>query len=126
MYHTLTGYSHQCRLVTNDTGNTSAASLLRGYAKVERLTIAELNQFIITGASDLLATLHMFVSTIVLSSVYGYNIYNCREHNLPALRKSPLSRQKMDGATYLAPSVQGNYRGLEECLIFCMHVLQSN
>ncbi|CAN6898712.1 unnamed protein product [Brassica oleracea var. botrytis] len=118
--------SYFYKLVTNDTGNTSAASLLRGYAKVERLTIAELNQFIITGASDLLATLHMFVSTIVLSSVYGYNIYNCREHNLPALRKSPLSRQKMDGATYLAPSVQGNYRGLEECLIFCMHVLQSN
>ncbi|CAN6892138.1 unnamed protein product [Brassica oleracea] len=117
---------HHYTLVTNDTGNTSAASLLRGYAKVERLTIAELNQFIITGASGLLATLHMFVSTIVLSSVYGYNIYNCREHNLPALRKSPLSRLKMDGATYLAPSVQGNYRGLEECLIFCMHVLQSN
>ncbi|WZY75877.1 hypothetical protein YC2023_022261 [Brassica napus] len=31
-------------LVTNDTGNTSAASLLRSYVKVERLIIAELNQ----------------------------------------------------------------------------------
>lgn len=39
MYHTLTSYSHQCRWVKNDTGNTSEASLLRGYAKVERLTI---------------------------------------------------------------------------------------
>ncbi|KAF2619876.1 hypothetical protein F2Q68_00039093 [Brassica cretica] len=37
--------SYFYKLVTNDTGNTSAASLLRGYAKVERLTIAELNQF---------------------------------------------------------------------------------
>lgn len=27
-----------------------------------------------------------------------------REYNLPDLRKSPLSRQKIDGATYLAPS----------------------
>ncbi|KAJ4888157.1 Uncharacterized protein Rs2_27905 [Raphanus sativus] len=42
------GESYFYELVTNDdTGNTSAASLLRGYAKVERLTIAEMNQFII-------------------------------------------------------------------------------
>ncbi|CAN6919646.1 unnamed protein product, partial [Brassica oleracea] len=33
------------KLVTSDTGNTSAASLLIGYAKVEPLKIAELNQF---------------------------------------------------------------------------------
>ncbi|KAH0915067.1 hypothetical protein HID58_029513 [Brassica napus] len=33
---------------TNDTGNISAASLLRGFAKVEPMKIAELNQFIIT------------------------------------------------------------------------------
>ncbi|WZZ41626.1 hypothetical protein YC2023_037885 [Brassica napus] len=33
---------------TNDTGNTSAASLLRGFSKVEPMKIAELNQFIIT------------------------------------------------------------------------------
>ncbi|KAF3553891.1 hypothetical protein F2Q69_00013014 [Brassica cretica] len=38
-------------LVPNDTGNTSAASLLRGYAKVEPLTVAEINEFIITGPS---------------------------------------------------------------------------
>ncbi|CAN6820333.1 unnamed protein product [Brassica oleracea] len=35
-------------LVTTDTGTTSAASLLRGYAKGEPLAIAELSQFIIT------------------------------------------------------------------------------
>ncbi|KAF8104098.1 hypothetical protein N665_0179s0007 [Sinapis alba] len=35
-------------LVINDTGITSSASFLRGYAKVEPLTIAELCQFIIT------------------------------------------------------------------------------
>ncbi|KAF2530492.1 hypothetical protein F2Q70_00032961 [Brassica cretica] len=44
------GYGNQLfvRLVTTDTGTTSAASLLRGYAKGEPLAIAELSQFIIT------------------------------------------------------------------------------
>ncbi|KAF8108609.1 hypothetical protein N665_0106s0011 [Sinapis alba] len=36
------------KLVINDTGITSSASFLRGFAKVEPLTIAELCQFIIT------------------------------------------------------------------------------
>ncbi|KAL0788789.1 hypothetical protein Bca101_005035 [Brassica carinata] len=36
------------RFFTNDTGNTSAVSLLRGFSKVEPMKIAELNQFIIT------------------------------------------------------------------------------
>jgi len=35
-------------LVARDTGLPLAAPLLRGYAKVELLTIAELNSFVIT------------------------------------------------------------------------------
>ena len=41
-------FFYPCRLVSKDTENTSAASLLRGYAKVEPLTMADLNEFIIT------------------------------------------------------------------------------
>ncbi|KAG5393011.1 hypothetical protein IGI04_022974 [Brassica rapa subsp. trilocularis] len=36
------GESHFYKLVSSDTGHASAAPLLRGYAKVEPLTIAEL------------------------------------------------------------------------------------
>ncbi|WZZ38608.1 hypothetical protein YC2023_034867 [Brassica napus] len=43
---------HPCRLVSKDTGNTSAASLFRGYVKVERLTMADHNEFIITTPSQ--------------------------------------------------------------------------
>ncbi|CDY23831.1 BnaC04g02060D [Brassica napus] len=39
------------RLVARDTGLPLAAPLLRGYAKVELLTIAELNSFVITAPS---------------------------------------------------------------------------
>ncbi|WZZ27338.1 hypothetical protein YC2023_010739 [Brassica napus] len=42
------GESYFYNFFTNDTGNISAASLLRGFAKVEPMKIAELNQFIIT------------------------------------------------------------------------------
>ncbi|XP_018485502.1 uncharacterized protein LOC108856236 [Raphanus sativus] len=78
---------YHCRwLVTNNTETTSADSLLRGYVKVELLTIAELAK---------------------LSSQPSLGKYN-----LVALGKSPVSRQKMYGATYLAPSVQGNFRGV--------------
>ncbi|KAF8117700.1 hypothetical protein N665_0008s0054 [Sinapis alba] len=41
-----------CVLVARDTGLPSAAPLLRGYAKVEPLTIAELNDFIVTAPSQ--------------------------------------------------------------------------
>ncbi|KAL0737849.1 hypothetical protein Bca4012_014059 [Brassica carinata] len=40
------------RLVTRDTGLPSAAPLLRSYAKVETMTIAELNSFIVLAASQ--------------------------------------------------------------------------
>ncbi|KAG5389530.1 hypothetical protein IGI04_019138 [Brassica rapa subsp. trilocularis] len=47
--HTLSRDTHYYySFFTNDTGNISAASLLRGFAKVEPMKIAELNQFIIT------------------------------------------------------------------------------
>ncbi|CAG7869844.1 unnamed protein product [Brassica rapa] len=36
------------KLVSKNTENTSAASLLRGYAKIEPLPMADLNEFIIT------------------------------------------------------------------------------
>ncbi|CAN6849257.1 unnamed protein product [Brassica oleracea] len=45
---TYAGKSYFYKLVSKDTENTSAASLLRGYAKVEPLTMADLNEFIIT------------------------------------------------------------------------------
>ncbi|KAL0886333.1 hypothetical protein Bca101_010316 [Brassica carinata] len=41
-----------CRLVVQDTGLAPAAPLLRGYAKVESLRIAELNDFVITAPSQ--------------------------------------------------------------------------
>ncbi|WZZ43610.1 hypothetical protein YC2023_039869 [Brassica napus] len=47
--HTLPRDTHYYySFFTNDTGNTSAVSLLRGFSKVEPMKIAELNQFIIT------------------------------------------------------------------------------
>ncbi|CAN7045254.1 unnamed protein product [Brassica oleracea var. botrytis] len=39
-------------LVARDTGLTPAAPLLRAYAKVESMTIAELNNFVITAPSQ--------------------------------------------------------------------------
>ncbi|KAH0901289.1 hypothetical protein HID58_040792, partial [Brassica napus] len=39
----------QGRLISKYSGNNPAPSLLRGYAKVEPLSISELNQFVITG-----------------------------------------------------------------------------
>uniref|UniRef100_A0A0D3B8X5 Uncharacterized protein n=1 Tax=Brassica oleracea var. oleracea TaxID=109376 RepID=A0A0D3B8X5_BRAOL len=45
---TYAGKNYFYKLVSKDTENTSAASLLRGYAKVEPLTMADLNEFIIT------------------------------------------------------------------------------
>lgn len=41
-----------CRLVERDTGLPSAVPLLRSYAKVETMTIAELNRFIVTATSQ--------------------------------------------------------------------------
>ncbi|KAJ4875272.1 Uncharacterized protein Rs2_40290 [Raphanus sativus] len=41
-----------CRLVAQDTGLAQAAPLLRGFAKVESLRIAELNDFVITAPSQ--------------------------------------------------------------------------
>lgn len=48
MYSICLDIFHLCRLVSKNTENTSAASLLRGYAKIEPLPMADLNEFIIT------------------------------------------------------------------------------
>ena len=40
------------RLLARDTGLPSAAPLLRGYAKVEPLKIADLNNFIVTAPTQ--------------------------------------------------------------------------
>lgn len=49
------------RLVSRETGLTSAAPLLRGYAKLETLTIAELNAFISSASSQVrYDDLHIF------------------------------------------------------------------
>ncbi|KAL0847280.1 hypothetical protein Bca101_020526 [Brassica carinata] len=40
------------RLVARDTGLASAAPLLRSYAKVEKMTISELNNFVVSAASQ--------------------------------------------------------------------------
>ncbi|KAF8085391.1 hypothetical protein N665_0668s0022 [Sinapis alba] len=76
------GYFHHCRLVTNDTGTKSAATLLRGYAKVEPLTIAKLSQFIITAETQKIEFICIGKVTYIKAEKYG--------------------------ATYLAPSVQGH------------------
>lgn len=47
-----------CRLVARDTGLPSAAPLLRSYAKVEKMTIAELSNFVITAASQVTIVWH--------------------------------------------------------------------
>ncbi|KAF8112066.1 hypothetical protein N665_0068s0033 [Sinapis alba] len=70
------------RLVTNDTGTKSAATLLRGYAKVEPLTIAKLSQFIITAETQKIEFICIGKVTYIKAEKYG--------------------------ATYLAPSVQGH------------------
>ncbi|CAH8320473.1 unnamed protein product [Eruca vesicaria subsp. sativa] len=49
---TTAGETFFYRLVARDTGLPPAAPLLKGYAKVESLTIAELNSFIITAPSQ--------------------------------------------------------------------------
>uniref|UniRef100_M4E4A1 Uncharacterized protein n=1 Tax=Brassica campestris TaxID=3711 RepID=M4E4A1_BRACM len=41
-------FGYLYKLLSDDTGNTSTTKLLRGYAKIEPMTIAELNDFIIT------------------------------------------------------------------------------
>ncbi|KAF8113223.1 hypothetical protein N665_0054s0038 [Sinapis alba] len=41
-----------CSLVARDTGVPSAAPLLRGYAKVEPITLSELNNFVVTAPSQ--------------------------------------------------------------------------
>nr|VDC98164.1 unnamed protein product [Brassica oleracea] len=46
------GESYFYKLVSTDTGLPSAAPLLRGYAKVETLTISERNEFIITALTQ--------------------------------------------------------------------------
>ncbi|CAN7042477.1 unnamed protein product [Brassica rapa subsp. trilocularis] len=48
----LPNHSMVCRLVARDTGLPSAAPLLRSYAKVETMTMAELNAFVVNAASQ--------------------------------------------------------------------------
>ncbi|KAJ4865737.1 Rep_fac-A_C domain-containing protein [Raphanus sativus] len=52
---TAEGESCFYKLVARDTGLPSAAPLLRGYAKVEPVTIRELNDFIITAMSQVIS-----------------------------------------------------------------------
>ncbi|KAL0826190.1 hypothetical protein Bca101_049867 [Brassica carinata] len=59
------------RLVTTDTGTTSAASLLRGYAKGEPLTIAELSQFIITAEPQKIG----FICTGKVTCIKAANVW---------------------------------------------------
>lgn len=56
------------RLVARDTGLPAAAPLLRFYAKVEPVTIAELNNFITTAQSQVisLTLAHSCVYILVL------------------------------------------------------------
>lgn len=49
---TKSGEDYFYRLVSRETGLTSAAPPLRGYAKLETLTIAELNAFISSASSQ--------------------------------------------------------------------------
>ncbi|KAL0714183.1 hypothetical protein Bca4012_021162 [Brassica carinata] len=49
---TTVGDSYFYRRVAQDTGLSSAAPLLKSYAKVESLSIAELNEFVISASSQ--------------------------------------------------------------------------
>lgn len=55
-----------CRLVTRDTGLPSVAPLLRSYAKVETMSIAELTSFIVSAATQVIfmVTLLLFISSL--------------------------------------------------------------
>ncbi|KAF2577738.1 hypothetical protein F2Q68_00001561 [Brassica cretica] len=68
------------RLVAQDTGLAPAAPLLKGYDKVESLSIADLNEFVNSASSQVK----------LISS---------------ALRRSLVSSWTKDGATFLAPTV---------------------
>ncbi|KAL0803933.1 hypothetical protein Bca101_096423 [Brassica carinata] len=68
------------RLVAQDTGLAPAAPLLKGYDKVESLSIADLNEFVNSASSQVR----------LISS---------------ALRRSLVSSWTKDGATFLAPTV---------------------
>ncbi|KAF3550037.1 hypothetical protein DY000_02008989 [Brassica cretica] len=59
------GENYFYKLVPTDTGLPSAAPLLRGYAKVQTLTISELNEFIITALTQDID----FISTRKVTSV---------------------------------------------------------
>ncbi|KAL0794248.1 hypothetical protein Bca101_065625 [Brassica carinata] len=50
---TIAGKSYLYKLVSQDTGLSSASSLQKSYAKVESLSIAELNEFVIAAPSQL-------------------------------------------------------------------------
>nr|VDC86824.1 unnamed protein product [Brassica oleracea] len=82
------------KLVSKDTGNTSAASLFRGYVKVERLTMADHNEFIITTPSQVVQLALEFVSPAFLNFNVG-------------------------GVKFLAPSVPRNFNGLSHPLPAC-------
>lgn len=49
--------------MARDTGLPSAAPLLRGYAKVEPVTIRELNDFIITAMSQVIRSTEVVTSS---------------------------------------------------------------
>ncbi|KAG5408603.1 hypothetical protein IGI04_004922 [Brassica rapa subsp. trilocularis] len=80
------------RLLSDDTGNTSTTKLLRGYAKIEPMTIAELNDFIITAQPqeiEFLCTGKVTGFNNAVSS-YNTNIVGGEEDNPEDSRSPPL------------------------------------
>ncbi|CAN6845075.1 unnamed protein product, partial [Brassica oleracea] len=59
------------KLISKYSGNNPAPSLLRGYAKVEPLSISELNQFVITGKPQLVMYEIEFVCTGKVIGIRG-------------------------------------------------------
>ena len=94
--HTLPRDTHYYySFFTNDTGNTSAVSLLRGFSKVEPMKIAELNQFIITAQHQVqFQTIICLSAAIFLTLFLIAIIYTCSPLNLFALERWPYQARK--------------------------------
>ncbi|KAL0824210.1 hypothetical protein Bca101_047887 [Brassica carinata] len=89
-------------LVSKDTGNTSAASLFRGYVKVERLTIADHNEFIITTPSQ------MTIANDTSEGLFdGFDWEMTNLHNISACEAGSVDMQQAP-TTGAAPSGADN------------------
>ncbi|KAJ4877726.1 Uncharacterized protein Rs2_42744 [Raphanus sativus] len=77
------------KLVAKDTGLPSAAPLLRGYAKVEPVTIPELNDFISTALSQEVAALCLCIRMCTMQQFYAVGALRASEAGRLLVRYPP-------------------------------------